>query len=40
MFIVHPEDRLAVVNALNAVGANAGSVKFAERGCETWQVRG
>ena len=39
MFLVHPEDRLGLVNALNAAGGSAGSVKFAERGCETWQVR-
>ena len=38
MFIVHPEDRLAVVRALNDVGGNAGPVKFSDRGCETWQV--
>jgi D-glycero-alpha-D-manno-heptose-7-phosphate kinase len=39
MFIVYPEDRLALVNALNAIGVNAEPVKFAERGCETWQLR-
>ena len=39
MFLVHPEDRLGLVNALNAAGGSAGSAKFAERGCETWQVR-
>ena len=39
MFIVHPEDRLGLIDALNAAGGSAGPVKFAERGCETWQVR-
>ena len=39
MFIVHPEDRLGLIDALNAAGGRAGPVKFAERGCETWQVR-
>ncbi len=39
MFIVDPENRLALLDALNAAGGLAGPVKFAERGCETWQVR-
>ncbi len=39
MFIVDPENRLALLDALNAAGGVAGPVKFAERGCETWQVR-
>jgi D-glycero-alpha-D-manno-heptose-7-phosphate kinase len=39
MFIVYPEDRLALVNALTAMGVNAEPVKFADRGCETWQLR-
>lgn len=39
MFLVHPEDRLGLLNALNAAGGSAEPVKFAERGCETWQVR-
>jgi D-glycero-alpha-D-manno-heptose-7-phosphate kinase len=39
MFLVHPEDRLGLLNALNVAGGTAGSVKFAERGCETWQVQ-
>jgi D-glycero-alpha-D-manno-heptose-7-phosphate kinase len=38
MFIVHPEDRLGLIDALNAASGSAGPVKFAERGCETWQV--
>jgi D-glycero-alpha-D-manno-heptose-7-phosphate kinase len=39
MFIVHPEDRPGLIDALNAGGGVAGPVKFAERGCETWQAR-
>jgi D-glycero-alpha-D-manno-heptose-7-phosphate kinase len=39
MFLVHPEDRLGLLDALNAAGGSAVPVKFAERGCETWQVR-
>jgi D-glycero-alpha-D-manno-heptose-7-phosphate kinase len=39
MFLVHPEDRLGLLDALNAAGGSAGAVKFTERGCETWQVR-
>jgi D-glycero-alpha-D-manno-heptose-7-phosphate kinase len=39
MFIVDPEDRLGLIEALNAAGGVAGPVKFSERGCETWQVR-
>jgi D-glycero-alpha-D-manno-heptose-7-phosphate kinase len=39
MFIVHPEDRLGLVDALAAAGGQAGPAKFTERGCETWQVR-
>jgi D-glycero-alpha-D-manno-heptose-7-phosphate kinase len=39
MFIVHPEDRLALVDALNTAGGTALPVKFTERGCESWQVR-
>jgi len=38
MFLVHPEDRLGLLDALNAAGGIAGPVKFTERGCETWQV--
>jgi D-glycero-alpha-D-manno-heptose-7-phosphate kinase len=38
MFLVNPEDRLGLLDALNAAGGIAGPVKFAERGCETWQV--
>jgi len=39
MFLVHPEDRRGLMDALNTGGGIAGPVKFAERGCETWQVR-
>ena len=39
MFIVNPEDRLELLNALNEAGGSAWPVKFTERGCETWQVR-
>jgi len=39
MFIVPPEDRLGVINALDAAGGEAGPVKFTDRGCETWQMR-
>jgi D-glycero-alpha-D-manno-heptose-7-phosphate kinase len=38
MFIVAPEDRLDVVNALNAAGAVAGPAKFTEKGCESWRM--
>lgn len=39
MFIVPPEGRFDVVEALNAAGAVAGAVKFTEVGCESWQVK-
>jgi D-glycero-alpha-D-manno-heptose-7-phosphate kinase len=39
MFLIHPEDRLGLLNALNAASASAGPVKFSERGCEAWRVR-
>jgi D-glycero-alpha-D-manno-heptose-7-phosphate kinase len=38
MFIVPPHRRLAVIRALNQVGANASSVNFVSRGAETWTV--
>jgi len=38
MFITAPEDRLGLVEALNAAGGAASAVKFTDRGCETWQV--
>jgi D-glycero-alpha-D-manno-heptose-7-phosphate kinase len=36
MFIVPPENRMAVVEALNREGSAAGAVKFTSQGCETW----
>ena len=39
MFIVPPEERLGLITALQATGSEAGPVKFADRGCETWQMR-
>ncbi len=39
MFLVHPEDRRGLLDALNGAGGSAEPVKFAERGCETWQAR-
>ncbi len=38
MFIVPPEDRLGLIEALAAQGASASPTKFTENGCETWQV--
>jgi len=39
MFIVDPEDRQGLLEALDTAGGIAGPVKFVERGCETWQVQ-
>jgi D-glycero-alpha-D-manno-heptose-7-phosphate kinase len=39
MFIVAPEDRLALITGLNQAGGGAGPVKLTDRGCATWQVR-
>jgi len=39
MFIVPPEDRLGLLDALGAAGVSAAPVKFTDRGCETWRVR-
>ncbi len=39
MFIVPPEDRLGLIAALGGARAEAGPVKFTDRGCETWQIR-
>ena len=39
MFMVAPEDRLDLVEALNAAGGSASAVKFTDTGCEAWQVR-
>jgi D-glycero-alpha-D-manno-heptose-7-phosphate kinase len=38
MLIVPPEDRLQLIEALNAANAVAGPVKFVDTGCEAWQV--
>lgn len=35
MFIVDPEDRLQLIDALNAAGGRAARVKFGDGGCET-----
>jgi D-glycero-alpha-D-manno-heptose-7-phosphate kinase len=39
MFITAPEDRLGLIEALNAEGGSASAAKFTETGCETWQVQ-
>jgi D-glycero-alpha-D-manno-heptose-7-phosphate kinase len=36
-FLVHPEHRYGLIEALNRSGGMASPVKFTERGCETWQ---
>jgi len=36
MFIVPPENRLRVIEALNAAGGQAGGVKLTDRGAEAW----
>ncbi|MBV9509723.1 MAG: dehydrogenase [Caulobacteraceae bacterium] len=38
MFMVAPEDRLGLIEALNTAGGAASAVKFTDRGCETWQA--
>lgn len=38
MLVVPPEDRLQLIEALNAANAVAGPVKFVDTGCEAWQV--
>jgi len=38
MFIVRPEDRLELINALNAAGGQAGPVRLTDTGCETWRA--
>ena len=35
-FLVHPENRYRLVQALNAAGGQASTVKLGQRGCETW----
>lgn len=39
MFLVRAEDRIDVIEGLNAAGAIASPVKFTHKGCESWQVR-
>jgi hypothetical protein len=39
MFVVPPEDRLDLVQALCGAGAEAGYVKLTERGAESWSVQ-
>jgi D-glycero-alpha-D-manno-heptose-7-phosphate kinase len=36
-FLVHPEQRFGLIEALNKSGGMASPTKFTERGCETWQ---
>jgi D-glycero-alpha-D-manno-heptose-7-phosphate kinase len=38
MFVTAPEDRLTLVDALNATGSRASSVVFTDLGCETWRA--
>jgi D-glycero-alpha-D-manno-heptose-7-phosphate kinase len=38
-FFVHPENRHRLITQLNGAGAQAGTVKFTENGCETWRFR-
>jgi D-glycero-alpha-D-manno-heptose-7-phosphate kinase len=40
MFLVRPENRIDVVEALNQAGAVASPVKFTEKGCESWVTKG
>jgi D-glycero-alpha-D-manno-heptose-7-phosphate kinase len=39
MFFVRPEERIDVIDALNAAGAVASPAKFTHKGCESWQTR-
>lgn len=36
-FLVHPEQRFGMIEALNRSGGMASPAKFTERGCESWQ---
>ncbi|CAN5210189.1 dehydrogenase [soil metagenome] len=36
-FLVHPENRYRLIQALNAAGGQASTVKLVQRGCETWR---
>jgi D-glycero-alpha-D-manno-heptose-7-phosphate kinase len=38
MFIVRPEDRFQLIEALSAAGGSAASVVFADDGCQSWKV--
>lgn len=40
MFLVPPEQRLHLIQALNAAGATASAVHFTEQGAESWSVSG
>jgi D-glycero-alpha-D-manno-heptose-7-phosphate kinase len=39
MFVVRPEERLRLIEALNGSGGSASAIKFTDSGCETWQVQ-
>ena len=36
-FLVHPENRFRLIQALNRAGGEASPAKFTSRGCETWR---
>jgi len=38
-FLVHPENRYRLIEALSNAGGQAAPVKFTNRGCETWRFR-
>ncbi|HET8636650.1 MAG TPA: hypothetical protein VFL96_07355, partial [Acidobacteriaceae bacterium] len=38
MFIVQPDQRIRLVRALNAAGANAASVHLTSQGAESWSL--
>jgi D-glycero-alpha-D-manno-heptose-7-phosphate kinase len=38
MFMTQPENRLDLIEALNAAGGSASAVKFSDAGSETWQA--
>jgi hypothetical protein len=40
MFIVRPEDRFHLVEALSGAGALAASVVFTDDGCQSWKTHG
>jgi len=39
MFLVEPQNRLNLIQALRDVGAEAEPVKFTTSGCESWQIK-